>query len=85
MAMTRPKGALTQTMFAVRQGVPPAPPPRWEASPLGNPPAKERDPLTPPTVRRLDTRQGFCTPAPALEGMLPPKPPAFFFGMSCNV
>jgi len=75
MAWTRQNGALTQTTFAARQGVPPEPPQKGEASPLCNPPAKGRDPLTPPTVRRLDTRHKFCTPAPALVGLPPPRPP----------
>ena len=75
MASKRQNGSLTQspqTDFAVRQGVPPAPPPSVECLPLCNPHAKGATPLTPPTVRRLDAwRRGLCHPAPRLAGILP--------------
>ena len=70
MARIRQNGSLMQTMFAVRQGVPPAPPSRGKCRPLDNPPAKGTIPLTPPTVRRLDTRRGIAPPAPRLGGII---------------
>ena len=84
MARTGQNGSLTQTSFAVRQGVPPAPPQRGLCLPLCNPPAKGETPLTLPTVRRLDTRQWCCHPAPLLVGLLPNAASYFLPAFSRN-